>query len=277
MPYAIDLSPRQSLRTLEQAVRHGAEVILHPCILPDGITLTCRTEAMESSKVANSIKKCLVLIPVINKETIGAKKTNADGAGSSGKNMQYEDFLALVGTYCDAQIILGENRYLFSSDVIGIQAPTSPDGKTRIALSHPDTIQLAQRRRYRRFQPARSTQVQLWWTNNDNSNGNGIGWLCNVSENGFACRADLQVTEQLGIGEQIRAEFSLGPGEQEQFALDAILCNKMPAGTQGKMILGLQFAHDPEYADQNQSIKALRQQLLARFASMANATEGADT
>jgi hypothetical protein len=51
----------------------------------------------------------------------------------------------------------------------------------------------------------------------------------------------------------------------------------MPAGTQGKMILGLQFVKQADNLSQNKPIKLLRQQLLARFATLANATERADT
>ena len=42
MPYAIDLNKRQSARTLEQAIRHGAEVLLEARIWPDAEPILCR-------------------------------------------------------------------------------------------------------------------------------------------------------------------------------------------------------------------------------------------
>jgi len=274
MPYAIDLSSRQSARTLEQAVRHHAQVVVSPRILPKNTSITCQLEAIDSTKIANSIRRCLVLIPEVEEQN-ESDSEKVDFSESESENVKNEDYFSLIGTYCDVVIELGENRYLFSADVVGVQLPTSPHGKTRIALSYPDTIQIAQRRRYRRFQPARSTQVELRWINQEKIQNSGIGWLCNVSENGLSCRTELRVADQLGIGERVKIEFALSMGD-EQFTLDAVLCSKSPAGTRGKMLLGLQFVYDPENETLRNSQQSLRRHLLARFAALAKTPEGAD-
>jgi hypothetical protein len=89
-----------------------------------------------------------------------------------------------------------------------------------------------------------------------------VGWLCNISPDGLACRAGTRIADQLGIGEQVHVEFTLAPGDRERFSLTAALCNKTPAGTKNTMILGMQFLHGPGHESSGQTVEKLRQRLL---------------
>jgi len=255
MPYAIDLSSRQTTRTLEQAVRHHADVILHPRTRRDDESIPCRLASIEKPTGWRARRPCLVLEP-------------------TGEDNEVATLKELVGTYCDANLQLGENRYLFCGDVVAISGPSNDRPEPRIYIARPETVQVAQRRRFWRFRPAQSARVELRWTNHDSSTGAGVGWLCNVSGDGLACRVDSPVADQLGIGEPLHLEFSLMPGDPERYRLDAILCNKTPAGTEGTIILGLKFSTEEEASAR--AAETLREQLLARYAPVVDSSGGAD-
>jgi hypothetical protein len=269
MAYAIDLSPRQTTRTLEQAVRHQAETIIQPRIWADDQALNCRLINIETPKGWRSRRQCLVLEPVdeTSEETQESlQQIHPDEAQIN----------SLIGTYCDISLQLGENRYLFCADVIAVLAAHEESTSNRLFLSRPEQIQVAQRRRFWRFRPAQSSRVDLSWTNSDETTGEGIGWLCNVSADGLACRVGSKEADLLGIGEEIKLSFCLAPGDQKRFAIDAVLCSKMPAGTEGAMILGLQFLTNEDHPTSACHAKQLGQQLLARYTPVLDASEGAD-
>ena len=46
-----------------------------------------------------------------------------------------------------------------------------------------------------------------------------------------------------------------------RLAMDAVVCNKTPAGTSGKMIIGMQFLTGPGYEATNKAIESLRRRL----------------
>ena len=123
---------------------------------------------------------------------------------------------------------------------------------------------------------ADSSKVCLSWTRDDRSNHEGVAWLCNVSENGIACRADSHVVDRLWIGDAIHVEFTLTPSDPERLAMDAVVCNKTPAGTSGKMIIGMQFLAGPGYEATNQAIESLRCRLRGwnLLTSQTNKPEG---
>ena len=275
MAYALDLSPRQTTRTLEQAVRHRAEVLLLPRVRPDDEPILGRLESIVVPSEDPSCRAYLAVVfggegnPAGEGNEPACSEAVPAGAGS-------ERCAELVGTYCDVTIRLGENRYLFCSDVVSVTEVPKSSGAVRISLARPETIQVAQRRRSWRFRSARSSRVELRRINGDPSAGGSIGWLCNVSGDGLACRVDAGVADRLAIGEQVEAEFTLTSGDEDRFVLDAALCSKTPAGTQGSMILGLQFLTGPGHASSADAAEALRQRLLAEPAQPAELPEGVD-
>jgi hypothetical protein len=266
MSYAIDLSPRQSSRTLEQAVRHQARVVLQPRVWPEEERLVCRIEAAETPRNGRRGHAILVL---------KCLRSEQDAEDAPPRVQPLEKCQQLVGTYSDIVLKLGDARYLFSADVLEVAAVAGED-HARICITRPEILQSAQRRRYWRFRPARSAQVELRWSRDDGTMNGGVAWLCNVSAEGLACRTEARLSDQLCIGDEVKAEFALAPGDPHRFALDAVICNKMPGGSEEKLVLGLQFMTGPGYESSSRAADALRQQLLTRYPAPADATEEAD-
>jgi hypothetical protein len=273
MAYAIDLSARQSSRTLEQAVRHHAEISLQPRIWSEDTSVPCRLVSIETPIGWQSRRPCLV-VEICGDLPGGQAGSRPSSTSTANHDVESGPLGSLIGTYCDATMQLGENRYLFCSDVVAVQGPCSPGGRSRVYLARPEVVQVAQRRRSWRFRPAQSSRVELTWTDPERTRNEGIGWLCNVSAEGLACRADASVAERLGIGEQVTLSFALAPGEPERFMLDAVLCNKTPAGTEGTMILGLQFMTGQGHQSSAVAAENLRRKLLARYAPVVDSSGG---
>lgn len=250
MAYAIDLSPRQTSRTLEQAVRHHTRVTLRPLAREDDVLIICRFETIQPSKAAKRPSLVLVPQPSENNETLNPQEP------------QIGDFLDLVGTYCDVTVHLGENRFLFSSDIVNVTNCASSEERVEIYVSLPDTVQVAQRRRFWRFKPAHSAQIRFEWTDHEGQPTNGAGWLCNVSGDGLACRTSTQTADQIGIGEKITVNFALGEGRPDFYRLDAVLCNKTPAGSKNTIILGMQFMMGQDHPSSHEAAGRLRRHLL---------------
>lgn len=259
MSYAIDLSPRQSSRTLEQAVRHKAVVLLEPRIWSDVITLTCTME--ERSRQASNLPEAgrfIVLCCELNREDNASLLRAADQSHASDV---LDAFRRLVGTYCDLAIQLGEHVFLASADVVKVDVPPPQADAVRIWMAAPATLQVAQRRRFRRIQLAESCRVWLRSLGEKEATHEDIGWLCNISSEGLACRVDAATANRTWIGDRLHVIFTLTPTDMQRFAFDAVVCNKTPAGTEGKMILGLEFTIDAEHAESTALSEALRKRL----------------
>lgn len=271
MQYAIDLNPRQSSRTLEQAVRHQAHVVLQPRIHPEDVPILCRLTRIEHAGGQKGARSYLVLVPENSDAADPPTGTPACGSPTP------ETLNAIVGTYCDAIIQLGENRYLFSSDVLGVTGVHTPSEEKAICVGRPEVIQVTQRRRFWRFRPARSSQVEIRWKDADGMPAHGIGWLCNVSADGVACRVETHVADRLGVGEELTVRFGIAPGETERFTIDASLCSKTPAGTEGTLILGLHFCTGAGHESSAQRAEELGRLLMTRYAQLVDLPKGADT
>lgn len=240
MSYAIDLNQRQTARTLEQAVRYQASVMLEPRAWDGSEAVRCQLEACELSSQSRRLYAA-PLVLVTCPDDAPADTTASGLSGRAAEAKIVERFSPLIGTYCDGVIEMGENRYLFSADVTRVE-PLGPGRPgARIYLTRPDVIQVAQRRRFRRIQLPQAAQVEIRWRNDDGSNAGGVGWLYNIGQDGIACRSDTLLADRLCIGQEVTIDFSLRPGEAEHFILDAVVCNKTPAGTQDRTILGMQF------------------------------------
>ncbi len=277
--YALELSARQSARTLEQAVRHRAVVELRPRIAPDDEPIHCRLEAVAACDASPGRGPCLRLVPLAPGEhpddDLDDDHDDVPRERVPGRAAPLETYARLVGTYCDATLRLGEHRYVFSTDVVGVRARPSV-GSPELHVARPDVLQVRQRRRFWRFEPAQSAQVHLRWSTNDQPFGTGVGWLCNVSPDGLACRVQMRVADQLQIGDELRADLALVPGESEPIHVEVALCNKTPGGSEGAMILGLQVLRGEGHEDSARGAELLRRQLLSRYAPIADASTGED-
>ena len=143
-------------------------------------------------------------------------------------------------------------------------------------MTKPEALQVTQRRRFSRFRPARSTQIELRWQKDSANLSGAVAWLCNISPDGMACRTDKRIAEQLWIGDRVTAEFTLAPGEMNHYVIDSILCSKTTGGTEDKMILGLQFVSEPGFEQSLQAAEKLRKHLQARLGMPSQQPKGAD-
>ncbi len=273
--FAIDLSPRQSARTIEQAIRHQTEVHLQPRHRPEAPPINGR---LDDRPMHGQTKDHRFITIVVHHDE--HSQNQADGKHSdnqpNGRNFETSpneqdlpnncDYRDLLGVYCDVSLLMGEHRYFFNVDVVGVETDAQPPSDTYLTLACPEQIQVAQRRRYRRINLAHSTQVSLQWTGEEKKTIRGIGWLCNISQDGLACRTEATNADQLCIGEPLYVEFNLGGGEDSHYSMDALLCSKTPAGSQGKIILGIQFLADSSNEKSSKSVEALKKHLAAWYA-----------
>lgn len=268
MVYALDLSPRQTARTLEQAIRHRALVFIEPRTWTGGEVVAGRLEPSEGRSGPGGV---LIILPG---EPPLASEIEHGRLPAPLTPELIERTRLLVGTYADVSIQLGENRYLFSSDVVRVETVPGVLG-ARMEMSRPKTVQVAQRRRSWRFRPARSSQIDLRWGQGQ-APGYAAAWLCNISADGMACRCHGRVGEQLWIGDELTAEFTLTPEDPRRYVMDAVLCSKTPAGSPDKLILGLEFLTGSGHDATRKVAEMLREQLLTTFHSSTNASKGAD-
>jgi hypothetical protein len=266
--FAIDLSNRQSARTLEQAIRHETDILLQPRHRPDNPPIHGQLFDCPTLQDKQKDSRFITVAICHNAEvTEGSEANPASEAEDAERHLEQQgraynwDYRELLGVYCDASLLLGEHRYFFSTDVVGVETDAQPDGNTFLTLSRPEQIQVAQRRRYRRINLAHSTQVSLQWKGEQDEANYGIGWLCNISQDGLACRTESPTADRLCIGEPLHVEFNLGGGEEMHYTIKAMLCSKTPAGSQGKIILGMQFLANEENDASYRSIQALKVQL----------------
>lgn len=269
MSFAIDLNTRQSARTLAQAIRHQAEVVLTPRVEagPTWIGGRLLREDQPSSKPAHAVGLRIQITQV-------GEPFEPEPDEPAPPMPTVEDW---PGLYCDAVLRLGEHQYMFCADVLRLEPRDTPPGVGSIVtLTRPTRIQVAQRRRFCRFEPAKSSQIELRWLREDATDGVGVAWLCNISADGLACRTEQRIADQLLIGTELRLEFRLATTDARALAIDAMLINKLPAGTESRSILGLQFLTGPDHLSSTAAIRDLRRLLQTRGYARASVSEGAD-
>jgi hypothetical protein len=277
MSYAIDLNQRQSARTLEQAIRYQAATILEPRIWQPGEIIHCQLQACELPGAARRLYAAPLTMVTCPEEAAALPAAPPIGLSSRAADMlALERFNPLIGTYCDATVEMGENRYLFSSDVTRVEPAWPGRQGVRIYVTRPETLQVAQRRRFRRIQLPQASQIEIRWRGEDDATGKGVGWLYNIGQDGIACRTDTLLADRLFIGQEVMIDFSLRPGEQEHFVLDAVICNKTPAGTADRTILGMQFLVGQGHNATATVREALRRRLRVISTSPAGIRKGVD-
>ncbi len=231
MRFTYDLSPSQSDRIIDQAVRHRAEVVLAPRAWTDEGGLTTRLHGSEGE---------LLLVE-----------------GQAGSQSQVE---SIVGVHIDAQLVLGGTLYLFDSHLVDTDF-SKPDALLLIA--RPPVLQVGQRRRFQRRTLMTKCNVRLTWEQ-DRQPREATGRLLNLSGDGMACRLDAETAEQLEAGGALNVMFH--PSEAEMpFEFQGIVTNLSEAGSEGYALLGLQFKFSPDDAASQESRKRLCDMLYARL------------
>lgn len=231
MGHVIELNPAQSARTIEQAVRHRATVLLDPRVRVD----------------PNGLKGRLI---AADERILRVEITESPALGLA----------AFVGAECDASLVLGQDTYLFGTQVLRI-ASESSEPVAEVAC--PRRLGVQERRRFWRVQFAHSSEVRLRW----GSAGRASGWLCNLSGDGLACRVDGEDTRELGPGAKVYVDFDV-PDCDRHFQLEAVICNRTPGNDPHVVMLSMQFL-DPASSGACGPTRELHEFLRARCASRA--------
>jgi hypothetical protein len=137
---------------------------------------------------------------------------------------------------CEGSFSLGGVEYLFSSSVLDF---SEPDRGAKIEIVRPETLHTWQRRRFMRATVADSSYVTLC-APGDFRQPLFEGKMLNVSEDGLACRVERASVDRYAIGERLGAQFALGATARPH-RLNAVIKSKTPGGTEGTIILGIQF------------------------------------
>ena len=211
---AIDLDEQSSARVLERAVRAKALLELRAKVGGPAETMAARLIEIRGDSLFVSVTDSL-------------------------------DAALLRSAYCDVGLMLENQQYLFSTNVLDVL--DSMEGK-RLELVRPRMLQALQRRRFVRADLAESSRVCLGAPGDfDHPACHGV--LLNVSCDGLACRVDRGDADAHDVGEMVGVSFSIGALE-DRFEFNAAVQNKTRAGTEGTVILGLQFYQTPPRHEQ---------------------------
>lgn len=213
MILALDLTPRQIARVLEQALRNRAKLEIEPRggatpRLLDGVL-----EAREGNLLRVEVRP-----------------------DENGPPLD-----SLIGSFCDVRMVLSKQLYLFSSCVIDVLDTAAP---VRLTLAAPEDVQVANRRKFLRYRLGKTAQVRVWPA--ADAAEPFIGELYDVSRDGLACLLPKgEAHEALLLGDEVRLALNF-QGAEPCFELAATVCNKMPAPEEGQWLLGVEFLQRAE-------------------------------
>lgn len=207
MLVTLDLTERQAHRVLAQAVRTRAKFEIEP--RPDAHS------ALLWGTLAGNDKGTLQ----VDLHDVGANVSLA----------------ALIGAMCDVRMILSGQLCLFSTYVREVSDRTVPQ---RVVLAVPETIQVANRRRFARHAPVDPVPVRFFVPA---AQPPFVAIMSNIGPHGVACRViSTDIDDVLFIGDEVRVEFVLPWGE-DVYSLPAIACSKTRCREEGHVIIGFEF------------------------------------
>jgi len=207
MLVALDLTSRQAERVITQAVRAHAKLEIDP-----------RPEFLDTplwgSLEAND--QGLLVVNLL------------DGVTD-------QKLPALVGAMCDVRTILSEQLYLFSTVIVDASVETAP---RRCKLAVPESMQVANRRRFTRVQPTEPVPVRVTVPHAPDP---VVGSLTNINRTGLGCRITRKVSDDLMlIGDEVQLEFVL-PWVNQVYTLPSEVCTKTVTTDHDHIIVGLEF------------------------------------
>ena len=239
MQLAIDLTPRQAARVIEQAVRARAELELEPRNLPDGDPLRGRLLGRDGELLSVQVDDRQMALP------LGA----------------------LMGAFCEVRTQLSGELYLFTTCVLDVVDKPPPG---RVLMVVPDTMQVMNRRQFERTNATVASRVRLW-TNAQQVPS--IGLLANVGADGLGCSLPGTALDQaLALGDELRVSFELA-GFDEIFELPATVCNKALTPDRQQLSLGLKFHVRPDDPVDRHALERVRAALWQLTTSFTN-TDG---
>ncbi len=211
MQLAIDLTPRQAARVIEQAVRARADVDVEARNRADDEALHGRLEGRDGELLR-------IAMPAL------------EPASSA----------MLIGVFCEIRMILLGELYTFTTFVLDVPENASPPV---ILVANPEVVQVTNRRRVERTNATIASQVRIWTTR---SQAPTVGLLANVSADGLGCNLPgTALDSELALGDSLRVSFELA-GFDEIFELPAELCNKNLLAERQQLFLGMKFTVTPD-------------------------------
>lgn len=239
MQLAIDLTPRQAARVIEQAVRAKAQFEIEPRNLPDGEPLRGTLLGREGELLSVQMESQGLDLPLT----------------------------VLIGAFCEVRTELSGELYLFTTCVLDV-VEDPPPGRTLIVV--PELIQVLNRRQFERTNATVASQVRLWSGAQPTP---AVGLLANVSADGLACNLPgTGLDQSLTLGDELRVSFELA-GFDEIFELPATLCNKLLTTDRQQLSLGLRFNVGADDAVARHTLERLRAILYQLMTSFTN-TDG---
>lgn len=227
---AIDLTPRQANRLLEQAIRIQSPIEIAPRNLDEGTSVRGLLTGREGS--------------MLHVEIVGRTDVLSGGC--------------VIGAFCEVQSAIGGQVVLFSSCILDvIEQPKT----TRVMLAMPDLVQVSNRRRFERTNATIASEVHLV---QDGQYSQCSGLLANISPDGLGCMfAAGEINDLVLVGEPARVSFELA-GCDDVFELPVTVCNKNLSKDQSQLTVGMEFDVQPESAADVQTLQRLRA-LLSRI------------
>jgi c-di-GMP-binding flagellar brake protein YcgR len=230
----LDLTHRQAVRVLEQALRARGRVEIEPCG---------------------------------GDRTIGGYLVAREGGllrvdlHDHGRDWP---LTPLVGAFCEVSMVLSGQMYRFSSCIV-----TAEDGAAaqRLMLSAPAIVQVCNRRRYDRRSYSESPAIQVFTQGHRDPL---VGTLSEIGLGGLACNLPAAADEELLIDDGVRLRFRL-PGREELFELSACVCLKNAAHAGDDITVGLEFCPDTPGAE---GLARLRQALAQEYAGGCTGDDG---
>jgi hypothetical protein len=207
MVVTLDLTARQAARVLAQAVRVRAKLEIEP-----------RPESCRSLIWGTIDGRQDDLVQVV--------------LHYAGQELAS---VGLVGAMCDVRTIVSGQLCMFSTCVMDVINEAVP---RRLTLAVPQTIQVANRRRFARRCPTEPVPVRICVA------GSGppfVAVLSNIGPNGIGCRvASRDLDELLLIGDETKVEFVL-PWSSDVYVLSAVTCSKSAERDEQCMAVGFEF------------------------------------
>ncbi len=217
--YAYDISPKQSARVIGHSVKLKSTIWVEP-IEPTQFKKGLSTQIVSSD---NTTITLLILRP----DTEITFKS---------------------GEYYHLIFSLGEERYLGVSD---FQLSKEEGDKKYLIFTRPKTLQVMQRRKYRRVKPAVSIPVYISWEQNEQSTAHktpAFGQVIEISTHGMSMKTSQTIDNYVFIGDTIYIRFNLSVHEPTYFT-PATICHKRLNKEKSELILGLQFILSEENTD----------------------------
>lgn len=236
MTLTFDLNRRQAARMLSQAQHCSAQLQIEPRHRADAPALAGSLEAVRSNLL----------------------RVRLDDSDDK------DDLSALVGAFCDVQIALTGQMFLFSSCIMDVAI--NHDSRT-LLIAIPESTQLCNRRKFERTNATIASQVHLWAAEQESAS---VGLLHNISAEGLACvMPDTALDDVLLLGDEVRVRFELA-GFDEIFQLPATVCNKSFCKKRGTLEVGVEFAVAADNTVDNHTLERLRYALFELMTGLAN-------